>query len=82
MKEFESVPEGAIVLGEVEASRCHRRTNASPPTEKTLLLDLKVSAYINGADGISDIRVNKGSGLIQNCWYILDGKATMFSLPR
>lgn len=80
--EYSALPDNAIVLGVVEAARCHRKTNVTEPTKDTVVMDLKLSAYAKGADGITNIQIEKVSGLAQNCWYILDGRATMFSLPR
>jgi hypothetical protein len=78
--QYDSVPDEALHLGEVEAARCHRRTDQAPPTEETLVMDLKIAAYAKGADGIADIKINKVSGLNQNCWYVLDGRAQMYTI--
>lgn len=80
IKEYESLPQGAVVLGKVDAGRCHRSFVETEPDENIVKIDLKVAAYAKGADGITDIKITKESGLTKNCWYILDGEATMFTL--
>ena len=44
--------------------------------------DFKIQAYAKGADGISNITVEKNSALMENCWYMLEGKAKMFMLSN
>jgi hypothetical protein len=80
--EYDTVPEGAIILGKVDAGRCHRSFVENSPDESLVIIDLKVSAYAKGADGITNIKIDKKSGLSKNCWYILNGEATMFKLPK
>lgn len=77
--EYASAPPGAKILGEVDAGRCHRIQGAVEPSEGLVISDLKVTAYARGADGISNITFTKQSALTLNCWYIITGKATMFS---
>ncbi len=79
---YQILPEGAVILGKVDAGRCHRSFVETPPTQNQVIIDLKLAAYVKGADGIIDIKVTKESGLTKNCWYILDGEATMFMLPK
>jgi hypothetical protein len=81
VQEYQSVPDGGVILGKVDAGRCHRSFVETEPNEKLVIMDLRVAAYAKGADGITDIKVAKESGLARNCWYILDGEATMFMLP-
>lgn len=69
------VPSSATTLGEVSAGRCHRSFVEEGPAEQTLLLDLKIAAYVLGADAVSDVRIEKKSALSRNCWYVLDGRA-------
>ncbi len=73
------LPVDAVILGPVETSRCHRNTLETEPTEDMILQDLRVIAYSQGADGLIDVKINKRSGLLGNCWYILDGKAIMYT---
>ena len=82
VQEYQTLPEGAVVLGKVDAGRCHRSFAETSPSQSLVIIDLKVAAYAKGADGITDIKVTKESGLTKNCWYILDGQATMFMLPK
>lgn len=70
------MPDGAVVLGKVDAGRCHKSFVETSPDENLVKIDLKVAAYAKGADGITDIKITKESGLTKNCWYILDGEAT------
>ena len=80
--EYTTVPSGAKILGEVDAGRCHRIQGAVEPSEGLVKSDLKVTAYAQGADGISDITFTKQAALTLNCWYIITGKAMMFSLQK
>lgn len=78
----QNLPEEATAIGSVDASRCHRNTLESEPTEEMIRNDLRIFAYAKGADGICGITINKESGLLKNCWYILTGKATMYRLGK
>jgi uncharacterized protein YbjQ (UPF0145 family) len=80
VKQAENLPNGASVLGSVSAGRCHRSFVEEAPDEATVITDLKVAAYAKGADGITDVKVSKESGLNRNCWYVLGGTATAFTL--
>lgn len=76
------VPEGATVVGEVQAERCHRNWNDDPPGEIALRIDLQLSAYGSGADGIANVQYDSEglSSLGQNCWKIFSAKATAYML--
>jgi hypothetical protein len=82
VSELISVPDGAKVLGKVDASRCHRRTDQTEPTEQDVKVDLKIAAYAFGADAIAGVKIDKVSGLAQNCWYILSGEASAVSMRK
>ncbi len=82
VKEYSSLPEGAKRISKVDASRCHRNAMQTEPTEDEVLVDLKVAAYAKGADGIMDVKIEKVSGLLQNCWNILTGEATAIMLRK
>lgn len=73
-----TLPQGAKAIGKVDASRCHRRFDQSAPDEELVLNDLKVAAYAKGADGITNVKIEKQSALLQNCWYALNGEATAY----
>ncbi|MBT9467198.1 hypothetical protein [Hydrogenophaga sp.] len=75
-------PQGATMLGQVDASRCHRNTLQAPPTDTELLLDLRIAAYARGADGIASVKIEKATGLLQNCWAITNGTAQAFQLKK
>lgn len=80
VKQYDSLPAGAEVLTEVSAGRCHRSFVEEAPQESTVLIDLKVAAFAQGADGITGVTIGKESGLNRNCWYVLSGKAQAFTL--
>lgn len=82
VQQYEALPDGAVVLGKVDAGRCHRSFVETAPDDAMVIADLKVAAYAKGADGITDVKIAKESGLSKNCWYILDGEATMFMLNK
>jgi hypothetical protein len=79
------VPEGASVMGEVDASRCHRNMLDKAPTNDEVIADLTVAAYARGADGIAGVQITEqvASALLKNCWSALVGRGTMFRVsPR
>lgn len=82
VKEYATIPSGSNDLGKVDAARCHRNGFQNEPTENEVKIDLKAAAYARGADGIADVKIDKVSGLMQNCWYILNGEATAFAFPK
>jgi hypothetical protein len=82
VREYEAAPPGAENIGTVDAARCHRNTLQAPPTDTEIKLDLKVAAYARGADGITDIKIERTSGLLQNCWNIVNGTATAIALKK
>ncbi|MHB1058056.1 MAG: hypothetical protein ACYC0F_09265 [Rhodanobacter sp.] len=82
VSEFPALPSGAETIGTVDAGRCHRSFVTSAPTRENVLADLKVAAYAKGADGITNIVIEKKSGLSDNCWYVLNGTAVAFRLPQ
>lgn len=72
------LPAGATIMGDFKAERCHQYAQDNSPTEATLTDDLVLLAYAEGADGITNIRFDKESGLLKNCWYIAKGAATFY----
>lgn len=82
VREYPALPQGAEKIGTVDASRCHRNTLQAQPSDAELKLDLKVAAYARGADGITDIQIERSSGLLQNCWAIINGTATALVLKK
>jgi hypothetical protein len=82
VQQYETMPAGAQVLTEVSAGRCHRSFVEEAPQESTVLIDLKVAAFAQGADGITGVTITKESGLNRNCWYVLTGRAQAFMLKQ
>ena len=76
------IPEGAEVIGTVTANRCHRNSFDPKPGESALNIDLQLSAYASGAEGIGNITYSsKGlSALGQNCWKIFTAEGTAYNL--
>jgi hypothetical protein len=79
VKEYPKVPDGSLAVGKVDASRCHRNALHTAPSETEILIDLKAVAFAKGADGIAEVKYSKGTGLLQNCWSILNGEAIAFT---
>jgi hypothetical protein len=71
-----TMPPDAISIGEVQASRGHRSALQPEPTASDVELDLKCASYALGGDGISNICIEKKAGLMNNYWYVLEGRAT------
>jgi hypothetical protein len=82
VQETPALPADAETIGTVDAGRCHRSFVTSAPTRENVVADLKVAAYAKGADGITDVVVEKKSGFSDNCWYVLNGTAVAFRLPQ
>lgn len=82
VQEYSSLPVGARIIGSVDASRCHRNALQTEPTKDEVLIDLKVAAFAKGADGIMNVKIESVSGLMQNCWRILTGKAETIQLKK
>lgn len=76
------MPPGAVTVGNVDASRCHRNTMQAAPTDAEIITDLKVAAYARGADGITAVDITSSSGLMLNCWKIINGKAQAFQVKK
>ena len=75
---LDTAPSSSTPIGQVDAARCHRNFTESAPSEELILTDLKIAAYVRGASGITNVKISKESGLSNNCWYILTGRATAF----
>jgi hypothetical protein len=82
VKVSQALPAGADVLGDISTRRCHENFTEESPSEPAISTQLRVMAYAQGADGITNLRFDKLNGLLANCWYILEGRATMFALRK
>ena len=82
VKVYDTMPDGAEVLGPVDAGRCHRSFVEESPSETVVMTDLKIAAYTMGADGLTNVSVEKTSALTKNCWYMLDARGTAILLPE
>ncbi|MEJ0096535.1 MAG: hypothetical protein WDN46_24930 [Methylocella sp.] len=78
----DSAPAGARDLGGVSARRCHRYFTEAEPSASSLIPDLQIAAYGQGADVIRLLGVEKKTGLLADCWYVLEGHAEIYSLPK
>jgi hypothetical protein len=75
---FSERPSGYVSLGEVSARRCHRSFVEDAPSLAAITGDLKMAAYAKGGDAISNIQTSQVNGLMANCWYVLEGTATVW----
>lgn len=78
----DSAPVGARDLGGVSARRCHRYVTEAEPLASSLIPDLQIAAYGQGADVIRVLGVEKKMGLLADCWYVLEGRAEMYSFQK
>jgi hypothetical protein len=78
----DSAPAGARDLGGVSARRCHRYFTEAEPLASSLIPDLQIAAYGQGADVIRVLGVEKKTGLLADCWYVLEGHAEMYSVQK
>jgi len=74
----DSIPNDAEPVGPVEASRCQRNSLDASISDDMVLHDLQIAAYAKRANGIASISITKESGLLQNCWYVLKGRALAY----
>ena len=82
LNESQELPEFSRVLTRLEVSRCHQNWNQEKPSQATLVDDLVLAAYAQGADAISDIEFTSSTGLLKNCWLILSASATAIAFPN
>lgn len=73
-------PAGATLMGTLRATRCHRNFLHEAPSPETVLDDLIVSAYAQGADVLTNVRQEREEGLAQNCWYLQHVVADVYSV--
>lgn len=76
------LPPGAVEVGPVDASRCHRYQGDIEPSPEILMDDLKAAAYARGADGIHSVSIARESGLTRNCWHIITARGTMYRVKQ
>jgi|TARA_B110000977_G_scaffold38686_1_gene51973 hypothetical protein len=78
----ETLPSNTEVMGTITQRRCHRMMTDPAPSKATLMNDLKLIAYRQGADGFTNYKLKKhsGLGLLYNCWQLRDASATIYKL--
>lgn len=67
-----------IGAGPFTVQRCHQYAQDNAPGDAVLLDDLVLLAYAEGADGLTDVKYDKESGLLKNCWHIAKASATFY----
>lgn len=72
------LPSSARAMGTITAERCHQYAQDEKPTDATLTDDLVLRAYSDGADGITNLRFERESALLKNCWHMVRGHATIY----
>lgn len=72
------LPSSARSMGTITAERCHQYAQDEKPTDATLTDDLVLRAYSDGADGITNLRFERESALLKNCWHLVRGHATIY----
>lgn len=75
---YQTAPTGLRSLGETSARRCHRSFVEEEPSEAAIIDDLKLAAFAQGGDAISDIRTERKNGLLANCWYVVEATASVW----
>jgi len=79
---LDAAPEGSKPLGEIYVVRCHQNQFEDEPTEEMVQDDLLIEALAKGANAVTDITISKRGDARWNCWYLLEGKAQGFVLPK
>lgn len=75
---FETVPSDYRQAGEISVRRCHRNFGENPPTISAFEGDLVLAAFAQGADAVSNIRIERMNGLLANCWYVEEATADIY----
>lgn len=76
----DALPEGAVEMSAVDASRCHRDFTDQAPSDDLVVQDLQVTAFGRGADGVHSVEINQTTGLLRNCWYTKTARGVMYRL--
>ena len=79
---FEEVPSNYSLVGTTSVRRCHRSFTEEPPSVAAFRNDLVLAAYAQGADAISNIRIERMNGLLANCWYVEEATADVYRKGR
>lgn len=82
VKITETLPAGASNAKDYVVERCDQYLQNQSPSNETLVDDLRLLAYAEGADGMTNIRFERESGLLKNCWSIARGRATFYQLQQ
>ena len=82
IKYSDILPSNAEVIGKFTVRRCHRYANDPVPSDQTLINDLKLAAYAEGADGIAGFELKKSTGLLYNCWQVRDATSTFYKIKK
>lgn len=78
IKVVQALPSNAENMGDFSVERCHQYAQDEAPSDAVLADDLVLLAYAEGADGLTNIRYQRESGLLKNCWFVAKGTATFF----
>ena len=76
----DTAPAGYRKLKDVSVRRCHRNWTEDAPTDQALLSDLKIAAYAEGGELLTNLRTDKKNGLAANCWYVVEATAEVWTL--
>jgi outer membrane murein-binding lipoprotein Lpp len=82
IKSTKELPQGAQSMGDFSVERCHQYAQDQAPSETVLADDLMLLAYAEGADGLTNLRFSRESGLLKNCWFVAKGTATFFKTSK
>lgn len=66
-------------LKAVSVRRCHRNFTEKAPTEDALIEDLKVAAYAEGGELVTNVQSTTKNGLAANCWYVVEATADIWT---
>jgi hypothetical protein len=73
-----SLPKDAQPMKDYSVERCHQFAQQEMPSNQVLTDDLVMLACAEGADGLTDLRFERESGLLKNCWSIARGTSLFF----
>lgn len=75
-----NLPIGVEIVGTgpFTVERCPKSAQHAAPSESVLLDDLVLLAYTKGADGLTDIKYEEKSGIIQKCGHVAKASAIFY----
>ncbi len=77
----DEIPEGSVITGVVSARRCQLNWTVEVPEKRVLNIDMQISTYMTGADGIAEVEYEvKGKFADPMCWKVFTATGVTYTL--